>query len=254
MWIFFQQLGKCINILRTGTVLNPNRKILEGRWLNFIAHSRLFCFVCVVVKSQHTPLPNTEIHIHSLVYIYKREFQSILYITRTIKSAIMRYTQPCMHEWSLLMYAAELPTSIAWFVELCLSEAFDLLLLSLLSLSWLPDSAADYRCSPLLNLISGKLTALQMRGCLKALLYSPGISIKIGRYVLAISCRMIQTAEQLRIWMTTGDSLMDVDVTASISFHHLHCTDTGLSVSQLRNCHSFHHGILHWTTAVNHWG
>lgn len=52
--------------------------------------------------------------------------------------------------------------------------------------------------------------------------------------------------------MTTGDSLMDVDVIASISFCHLHCTDTGLPVSQLMNCHSFHHGILCSATAVNH--
>lgn len=44
--------------------------------------------------------------------------------------------------------------------------------------------------------------------------------------------------------MTTGDSLMDVDIIASISFCHLHCTDTELPVSQLRSCHSFHHGIL----------
>lgn len=36
-----------------------------------------------------------------------------------------------------------------------------------------------------------------MRGCLKALLCFPGINIKIGRYMLAISCGMIQTAERL---------------------------------------------------------
>lgn len=58
----------------------------------------------------------------------------------------------------------------------------------------------------------------------------------------------------LKIWVTTGESLIDVDVTASSSFHHLHCTDTGLPVSQLMNCHSLHCCILCWTTAVNHWG
>lgn len=88
-------------------------------------------------------------------------------------------------------------SSVAWWVELCPSGAFDLSLLSLLSPLWPRDSAADYPCSPLLNLNSGKLVPLYMRACFKALLCFPGINNGIGRYMLAVSCRMIQTAEWL---------------------------------------------------------
>lgn len=91
-----------------------------------------------------------------------------------------------------------------------------------------------------------------MNGCLKVLLCFPGINIKLASLCwLYCAGWSRQLSGCFRIWMTARDSLMDVDIIASISFCHLHCTDTGLPVSQLMNCHSFHHSILCCATPLS---